>query len=107
MSPPTLTTMGQDTVGFSLEAAAGSIMVVTTGTVDTAMAAITEAAGGGPVAEASMAAVIMEAVLMEAAGTVELRAPFAFGAVGQTTASEYLSNFRPLPVAIVTRKHDA
>jgi hypothetical protein len=63
--------------------------------------------GGGPVAEASMAAVIMEAVLMEAAGTVELRAPFAFGAVGQTTASEYLSNFRPLPVAIVTRKHDA
>jgi hypothetical protein len=89
--------MGQDTVGCSSEAvreattAAGSIMVVTAGTVDTAMAAVMAPVGGGPVAEASMAA-----VGMEAADTVELRAPFAFGAVGQTTVYKHLSNFRPL-----------
>jgi uncharacterized membrane protein YeiB len=69
-------------------------MVVTAGTVDTAMAAV-------------MAAVVMAVVVTEAADTVELRASSAFGAVGQMAASEYLSNFGPLQVVIVTRKHDA
>jgi hypothetical protein len=52
------------------------------------MAAVMLAVDGGPVAEASMAAVVREAV-----DTVELHAPFAFGAVGPTSAFEYLSNF--------------
>jgi hypothetical protein len=71
-------------------------MVATTGTVMAEVMMVDV----GPVAEASMA-VDMEVDI------VELRAPFAFGATGPTSALERLSRFWPPVVVIVTREHDA